>query len=539
MKRSKGIFPAFMLVFVLVLASATPIDAQVPNLFVTSDHCMACHNGLVTATGEDVSIGVGWRGSMMANAARDPYWHAAVKRETLVHPTASAAIQNECSACHMPMMRFQANAEGHQGEVFSNLPLSHGDELAADGVSCSVCHQIGSERLGEPSSFTAHFELDTTTPEGERHVFGPYEVDAGRTSLMRSASRFLPAKGEHIQSSEVCATCHTLFTHTLNDEGEVIGELPEQVPYLEWKHSSFAGVRSCQSCHMPVIEGETAVSSVLGVPREEVSRHVFRGGNILMPRILNAHRQELGVAALPQELQTTVQQTEKNLQNSAASVSLVNTGIEKGVLRTEVVITNLAGHKLPSAYPSRRTWIHFTVWDAVGEMVFESGGLNPDGSICGNANDVDGTRFEPHHLEIDHPEQVQIYEAVMGDPDGAVTTVLLSAITYLKDNRLLPEGFDKTTADDDIAVHGGAGGDENFVGGRDRIRYAVDVSEAEGPFIINVELIYQPVGYRWAHNLGDHEAEEIERFIGYYEEMADSSAVVLAGAKAIADSPET
>jgi hypothetical protein len=520
--------------FVLILAGAS-VGAQVPNLFVTSAKCMACHNGLVTPSGEDVSIGVGWRGSMMANAARDPYWHAAVRRETLVHPTASATIQNECSACHMPMARFQANAEGRQGEVFDHLPLSHGDDLAVDGVSCSVCHQIQYENLGERSSFTAGFGLDTTTPEGERSVFGPFDVDAGRTSLMRSASRFLPAKGEHLQSSEVCATCHTLFTHTLDAEGEVIGELPEQVPYLEWKHSAFAGIRSCQSCHMPVVEGEMAVSSVLGVPRESVSRHVFRGGNILMPRILNAHRQELAVTALPQELQATAQQSATNLQTAAANISLVNTGISGDTLRTEVVITNLAGHKLPSAYPSRRTWVHIAVWDASGHIVFESGYLNPDGSIRGNDNDTSSSRYEPHHDTIDHPEQVQIYEAIMGEPDGSVTTVLLSAITYLKDNRLLPDGFEKRTADEDIAVHGCATEDVDFVGGRDRVGYVVDVSAAEGPFIVDVELIYQPVGYRWAHNLGDQEAEEIERFIGYYEEMAESSAVVLASAKTVAD----
>jgi hypothetical protein len=518
----------------LILGAASA-GAQVPNLFVTSESCMACHNGLVTPAGEDFSIGVGWRGSMMANSARDPYWQASVRRETLVHPTASAAIQNECSACHMPMMRFQANAKGRQAEVFSHLPLSHGDPLAADGVSCTVCHQIGERGLGERSSFTAGFELDTTTPEGERNIFGPYDIDAGRTNLMRSASRYLPAQGKHVQSSELCATCHTLITHTLSADGEVLGDFPEQVPYLEWRHSAFAGVRSCQSCHMPVVEGETAISSVLGVPREAVSRHVFRGGNILMPRILNARRQELSVAALPQELQTTVQQTEKNLQTAAATVSLVNARADEGVLRTEVVITNLAGHKLPSAYPSRRVWLHFTVWDAVGKKVFESGGLSPDGSIRGNANDADGTRFEPHHLEIDHPEQVQIYEAVMGDPDGAVTTVLLSAITYLKDNRLLPEGFDKAIADEDVAVHGRAGEDRDFVGGRDRVRYVVDVAQAEGPFIVDVELVYQPVGYRWAHNLGDHEAEEIERFITYYEEAADRSAVVLVNAKVVVE----
>jgi hypothetical protein len=40
---------------------------------------------------------------------------------------------------------------------------------------------------------------------------------------------------------------------------------------------------------------------------------------------------------------------------------------------------------------------------------------------------------------------------------------------------------------------------------------------------------------RWAHNLGDHEAEEIERFIRYYEETAERSAAVLAADKAIAE----
>jgi hypothetical protein len=42
------------------------------------------------------------------------------------------------------------------------------------------------------------------------------------------------------------------------------------------------------------------------------------------------------------------------------------------------------------------------------------------------------------------------------------------------------------------------------------------------------------VGYRWAHNLADQDAEEIDRFVGYYEEMASVSGVVLARAQAVA-----
>ena len=36
------------------------------------DNCMACHNGLTTSAGEDISIGTAWRATMMANSARDP-----------------------------------------------------------------------------------------------------------------------------------------------------------------------------------------------------------------------------------------------------------------------------------------------------------------------------------------------------------------------------------------------------------------------------------------------------------------------------------
>jgi hypothetical protein len=514
---------------VLVISvGATPL----PELFVTADRCMACHNGLVSPAGQDISIGVDWRASMMANSARDPYWQAAVRREVLEHPTAKAAIENECSACHMPMTRFGAKARGDLGGVFAHLPVVHADStddlLAADGVSCSMCHQIASNGLGEDESFTAGFVVDTTTAAGERSVFGPYDVDAGRTRIMQSSSRFRPSRAEHIQSSELCATCHTLYTHALDDDGNVVGELPEQVPYLEWRHSSYANQSSCQSCHMPVVEGSTEIASVLGLPREEVSRHVFRGGNFFMPRLLNSGRLELGVAALPQELEATSTRTARHLESAAAELSIASAEVVGESLEIEVAITNLAGHKLPSAYPSRRVWLELAVRDAAGDLIFSSGRFRPDGSIEGNDNDADATLFEAHHELIDSPEDVQIYEAIMAEPGGSITTVLLSAVRYAKDNRLLPDGFDKATADEDIATHGRAAGDRDFVGGGDTVHYRVDIDRARTPIEIEATLWYQPIAYRWAQNLRQQEAEEIDRFVSLYEGHAAASAVALA-----------
>ena len=264
--KNKRIFAFF-----LVLIFSVNIEAVLPQIFVTADRCISCHNGLITPKGEDVSFGVDWRSSMMAHSSRDPYWQAAVKRETLVHPSVAEAIEHECAACHMPMSRYLAKVSGKKGSVFENLPIiyqkTHSAQLAADGVSCSMCHQIREEKLGTKESFTAGFAVDTKNALGDREIFGPYEIDQGRKDLMLSSAEFIPQKASHIQSSELCATCHTLYTHAFNEKGEVIGELPEQVPYLEWKHSAYYNKQSCQTCHMPVVEGKTHITGVVGQDR--------------------------------------------------------------------------------------------------------------------------------------------------------------------------------------------------------------------------------------------------------------------------------
>ena len=527
------------LAIAFVLCAAPAAQAQVlrtgAQLFATADRCMACHNGLVTPAGEDVSIGFLWRPTMMANSARDPYWRAAVRREALDRPAAAAAIQDECSKCHMPMMRYAAHVDGQEGAVFANPPtggITLAAQLAADGVSCSMCHQIAADNLGTEESLVGGFQVDQTAPRDHRVIFGPYQIDSGRVSVMRSATGFQPTEASHLRTSELCATCHTLYTHAMDADGNVIGRLPEQVPYQEWRHSGYAPTQTCQSCHMPVVEDSVAITGVLGHPRAGVHRHSFRGGNFVVLRMLNQHRADLGVTTLPQELDAAGQRTVAHLGTVTATVALARTEVADGVLEAQVTVQNLAGHKFPTAYPSRRAWLHVTVRDGAGRMVFESGALSPDGSIVGNDNDVDARRFEPHHTVIDDPEKVQIYEPILGGPDGAVTTGLLTASQYLKDNRLLPAGFDKATADADIAVHGGALEDPDFGPAGDRIRYRVRVGSASGPYRIAVELWYQPIGYRWANNLRSYDAPETTRFTSYVETMGSASAVQIASAEA-------
>lgn len=500
--------------------------------FKTSDRCLACHNGLTTPSGKDVSIGFDWRSSIMGNSARDPYWQASVRREDVDHPEARAEIEDSCADCHMPMARYEAKLQHRLGEVFAHLPFSEDPKKnasAEDGVSCSVCHQIGKEKLGSRESFNGGFVVDPPDANNVHAEYGPFDVQNGQAHIMQtSTGGFRPTEANHIHDSALCATCHTLYTNSLAPGGKQIGEFPEQMPYQEWLHSDYPRTNSCQSCHMPLTQEDVPMASVLGPPRKGTRQHTFVGANFFMLNLLNRHRDDLEVTALPTELGASADRTRDFLQSQAARVSIPAIDVVAGQLEADVLVQNLTGHKLPTAFPSRRAWLHVIVRDRNGKIVFESGALNPNGSIQGNVNDTDPSRFEPHFREITRPDQVQIYEPILKDQDGHVTTGLAAAVGYAKDNRLLPAGFKKETADKDIAVAGDAATDPNFTDAGDLVRYSIALGDAAGPYTVMAELWYQPIGFRWAHNLAPYKESETQRFVTYYDQSPSQTAIVLA-----------
>jgi hypothetical protein len=530
--------PSFVASVAVLAAFAmlSPASAQHDSVsaFRTSDGCSSCHAALQSTKGETVTIIGDWSASIMANAARDPYWQGSVRREVLDHPEASAAIQDECATCHMPLQHLQDKAQGHQTAVFKRFPLSAGnadDAAAADGVSCAVCHQIQSTGLGTPATVNGNFAV---APSGTnpRPVFGPFApASSSVTQVHNFAAGYTVVQSDHIRDAALCGSCHTLYTTAYGPGGKPLGKLPEQMTYLEWQHSSYNGKQTCQQCHMPAVNGQVAISTVLGQPRDGVRHHTFMGANFFMQSMLAAHSGDLAVVDQPAALISAAKQTAAFLQSQSARVIVEPAQLAAGQLSFAVKVENLTGHKLPTAFPSRRAWLHVTVTAADGHIVFESGKLNPDGSIAGNANDADPTRYSPHYTRITGPDQVEIFEPILGDAQGHVTTGVLNATQYLKDNRILPAGFDKANASPDIAVHGKAANDPDFTAGSCTTHYAVSTSGAAGPFRISAELLYQPIGYRWAHNLSSFQAREPQAFVKDYEQAASHSAVVLAHAE--------
>jgi len=283
---------------------------------------------------------------------------------------------------------------------------------------------------------------------------------------------------------------------------------------------------------MPRADGPIRVSSVLGAERDGLSRHAFVGGNAFMLRLMNRFRLALAIESPSSEMEATARLTEEQLRTDTASIAVSTPAFEGGALTFDVDVRNLTGHKFPTGYPSRRTWLHVTVRDPTGTVVFESGRIGPDGAIEGNDNDRDATRYEPHYDTITAGDQVQIYEAILGDTSGSVTTGLLSAVRYLKDNRLLPRGFDKQTADPEIGVYGEAARDGSFGETGDRVHYRVAVPQGAASYQVDVELRYQPIGFRWAHNLAQYEAPEPKAFTGYYTATAAGASSLVSAVSA-------
>jgi hypothetical protein len=166
------------------------------NDFAGSGNCAQCHGKMKDSSGQDVSIDSQWRSTMMANAAKDPYWQAKVASEVAQLPALKSAIEDACAVCHMPMAHTQALTDGKTvsilGSGFLN-PANEFNKAAMDGNSCSLCHQIQAENLGKTESFEGKYKIDTSTGPPNRLEFGPFPNPL--QGAMQATVGFTPTTG--------------------------------------------------------------------------------------------------------------------------------------------------------------------------------------------------------------------------------------------------------------------------------------------------------------------------------------------------------
>jgi hypothetical protein len=445
--------------------------------FRDAEACAQCHlvaedtTVLHDATGANVSPVLLWRSSLMANAARDPYYLAVFSEELARAPAQAASIEKLCTRCHGPAGSEElASGGGHISFAELTAGTSDAANLARGGVTCTLCHQITAASLEGDSGFSGKFAVGY-----QRKIFGPYSNPM--TSPMMLIVNFEPTYGAHMAQSAVCGSCHTVILPSPT------GEVVEQATFLEWRSSELATKgQTCQTCHVPAIDDQgVAISApVASFPaslaaRQPIGRHTFVGGNSYVLELLADAADWAGAGIPASELMAAAERDKEHLAG-AANITITDAHREGGAVVATVRVENLTGHKLPTGYPSRRVWLHVTA-RAGGQVVFESG-------------KEDTLADQPHRDTITSPDQTQVWEAILVDAAGNPTHRALDARRYGKDDRILPKGFAPTAADRPRTASVGVSNDASFVPGFDDVTYRFD---APAGTTLEIELLYQAI----------------------------------------------
>ncbi|WP_020537025.1 hypothetical protein [Lewinella cohaerens] len=497
------------------------------GLFAGSGECVQCH-GFDTAMiasldpqGNDINLVDDWRATMMANSAKDPFWRAKVSHEVLLHPQYMEAIETKCTTCHAPLGHFAAF---HQGAESYTIDEMVNDSIALDGVSCLACHQQSEENLGNGHSGELVFET-------ERLAFGPFISPL--SSPMLEASQYEPVYSPHISDAGVCAGCHTLITETIDLEGNFTGgTYVEQATYHEWLNSNYAVDNvSCQSCHMPTLQkGQFYLAAGFEtVPRDKFSLHELAGANVNMLKLMKDNAAELQISATPQDFDAVITATENMLRFRTMEVALTDLDRTADTAFVALRLTNMAGHKFPSGYPSRRAFVSLVVRTAEGDTLFHSGEYDANYELTGH-----DASYEPHYATIRSADQVQIYEQVLGDVNNQKTTVLLRAASALKDNRIPPKGFTQSHAVyDTTRISGEALFDTDFNvnelgegSGSDVVYYHIPTLGYLDELDITATVYYQSMPPKWMAEMFAESTPEIDLFVEMFNEAERTPSLV-------------
>jgi hypothetical protein len=276
----------------------------------------------------------------------------------------------------------------------------------------------------------------------------------------------------------------------------------EQTTYPEWAFSAYrsgtlgkdklpagpgATPQTCQQCHMPSLDsaGKPLTSKIASIEeysnypqtdyrlpaseidlplRENYAQHQLVGLNVFLIEMAQQFPNVLGIRATDPGLGTMnvppLQVTENAMVEQARtrtaelSVKPLWDWRTKS-LTAEVSVNNLAGHKFPSGVSFRRAYIEFTVQDAAGKVLWASGRSNAQGVIVDRSSRPIAGEFwweasckkrlpnawQPHYEEISSENQAQIYQELITNAEGHLTTSFLSINAHPKDNRLQPHGF--------------------------------------------------------------------------------------------------
>jgi hypothetical protein len=516
-----------------------PQNPRGTEMFVTSDQCLGCHSASsinMSLPPVNLSPYTEWRASLMGLAGRDPVFHAQLAWEKTQQPKHTAFFDQTCYRCHGVMGRRQI-------EIDSGKPFEHSmiyalpgqpnakyGALARDGVSCAACHHVSPEGLGTPATYTGQFK---TGPASE--LYGPYQRVV--TLPMQNALGVTPVYGSHIRSSALCGSCHTVVLPVFDRQGRKVKEIYEQTTYLEWRNSIYqnerapvsAEARTCQDCHMPAtykkrdlvfrianVEDESYPDAdhrapddqITPVPRKPYARHMLMGINLFTLAMFQQFADLLGIRTTDYMwsegiagLETAHDSALELAQNETATIAIRSMRRSRSALDVGVRVVNLAGHSFPSGVEFRRAFIELQVLGGDGKALWASGRTSPFGVILNGTTDQPlKTEFvaeiQPHHQLITREDQVQIYEELVADTEGKVTTSFVALDRPVKENRLQPRGWRRDGPHAELTeplFEAAKDPDYRDGSGSDSLVYRIPLAAIAGAKTITATLYYQSV----------------------------------------------
>ena len=367
-------------------SNATSSNGQFmsPKSFPTAQYCGHCHQEAYHQ----------WRQSVHSNSFRAPWY---LKNVNSLIDEKGVQYARHCEGCHNPVALLS-------GDLSQGMPKKRPFE--DEGVTCSTCHSIvstdatgtGSYVMGTPAVLVDEAGAPITRPVSDAEILA--HLDRHSKAVMRPL----------YQTAEFCAACHKAAIPRSLDDYKWLRAISL---YDEWQGASFTKqsplpfyrkdvVSTCQTCHM-VREPLPTGAIDPGAKDGQLISHRWAAGNTLIPQYYKFDEQAEKVVAFLKNasdgkgvLNVDIFALEK--ENAAATAAdqvlvaplgLTAFSLTPGeTLVAGVVIQNKGiGHSfIPEQRDFYEAWVDFTVKDASGKTLVESGFIQPDGNLDPSAH---------------------------------------------------------------------------------------------------------------------------------------------------------
>jgi cytochrome c553 len=395
-----------------------------------------------------------WKGSMMAQAMRDPLFLACLA----VAEQDAPSVGDLCLKCHTPAGWLEGRSVDTGGGLLDN-PRDR------QGIDCDFCHRlvdpVYKPGISPPEDQAILDSLSTGPPlrsANGQFVNDPSPMRRGPYSDAIASHAFMESPFH--REAYICGTCHDVSNPVYNagatpgdyvlnafdtphPDGDLRNMFPVERTFSEWTQSAYANggvyapqfagnkpdgmVSTCQDCHMRDVSG-TGCSEPGAPNRTDLPLHDLTGGNYFIPDVLPAmYPGEVDSLRLNAGKQRVIAMLGK-----AASMALLP-GQVGNRPTVKVTIVNETGHKLPSGYPEeRRIWLNVKAYDINNNLVYESGAYDTPSGVLTKDGDIKLYQVKPGLSPG--------VGGAVGLPAGPTFHFALADTIY-GDNRIPPRGF--------------------------------------------------------------------------------------------------